>query len=169
MTFYFYNPNISPRNEYLKRYDELKRFAAKVGVPLIEEERNVKNWVSRVKAYRFKGERSPRCYECYAFRLERTCGYAYEQGFEAFTTVLSISPHKDASMINAIGKGLQKKSGMEFIEADFKKKDGYKKSLQLSKEYGFYRQDYCGCMYSRLERDKKSWWSQKLAVSSLTE
>lgn len=166
ITFYFFNPNISPRDEYTKRFNELNRFAQTAGAPLIEEARNVRDWVSRVKKYRFEGERSQRCYECYAFRLEGACNYAGEHGFDAFTTVLSISPHKDATKINAIGKDLEKASGVEFIKADFKKKDGFKKSLQLSKAYGFYRQEYCGCMYSRLERDKNSWWSAKLASSS---
>ena len=114
-----------------------------------------------VKAYRFSGEKSERCRICYEIRLRKSFEFAIANNIGIVTTTLSISPHKDAGVINAIGKKLCSEFGIEFFEADFKKNDGFKKSLQLSKAYGFYRQNYCGCIYSKLERDKSSLWYKK--------
>ena len=123
------------------------------------------NGSRRVKQYRFFGERSRRCWECYRMRLEESFKKAGELGIASVTTSLSISPHKDAAMINRIGKELEGQYGVRFIEGDFKKGDGYRKSAALSRIYGFYRQNYCGCIYSKLERDRDSAWSRKTVQS----
>ncbi len=159
---YFFNPNIAPRNEYSKRLDELKRFAELKDFPLIEGEYTFRSWVKKVRDYRFYGERSRRCWHCYRIRLEETFRKAVSLDIDTVATVLSISPHKDAEMINSIGAELSEKYGVAFLEADFKKNDGFKKSVELSKKYRFYRQEYCGCIYSSLERNRDSRWSRKV-------
>jgi len=161
ITSYYYNPNIHPLSEYNKRLEELKKFSDKMDFPLITGEYDSGQWMHRVRPLRFYGERSERCRECYEMRLDSTFVKARELGMDVVTTVLSISPHKDAKMINSIGSRLQEKYGIEFYQADFKKRDGYKKSVQLSREHGFYRQDYCGCSYSMIERNRESLWSMK--------
>lgn len=97
-----------------------------------------------------------RCYECYKLRMGKTAVLAKELGYDYFTTTLSISPYKNASYINEIGESLEKEIKIKYLYADFKKKNGYKRSLELSKKYNLYRQDYCGCIFSKIERRKKS-------------
>lgn len=156
ITSFFYNPNIAPAPEYLKRLAELKGFSRLKDFELVEGDYDLKAWTARVKPYRSLGERSQRCRECYRYRLEETFRLAARRGVGIVTTTLSVSPYKDASMINGIGKELEKQYQIEFLEADFKKQDGYRKSMELSRVYGFYRQNYCGCAYSRMEREKKA-------------
>jgi predicted adenine nucleotide alpha hydrolase (AANH) superfamily ATPase len=163
VTVFYYNPNIMPRHEYDRRLSELERFSSLKGFPLAVGEYNVREWVRRVRQYRFSGERSQRCWECYRMRLEESFKKAAALGLAAVTTSLSISPHKDAAMINRIGKELEGRHGIRFIEGDFKKGDGYRKSAALSRVLGFYRQNYCGCIYSKLERDRGSAWNGKAA------
>lgn len=158
---FFYNPNILPKDEYLKRKNELKKYTESLGCGLIEGRYNVRDWVTQVKQFRFQGERSNRCWTCYRIRLEETFLYASKNGFDLVTTVLSISPHKDARMINSIGRDLSEKYNIGFYEADFKKNNGFARSVELSKESGFYRQDYCGCIYSKMERAKDSSWYRR--------
>jgi predicted adenine nucleotide alpha hydrolase (AANH) superfamily ATPase len=153
---FFYNPNISPPREYEKRFHELQQFALKSGFPLVEGPRDSRNWTERVRNFRFEGERSVRCRECYRIRLEETFKEAVKRQIEIVTTVLSVSPHKDAVMINAIGRELSALYNISFLEADFKKKNGFKKSVEISKENGFYRQAYCGCVYSQHQRYNKT-------------
>lgn len=131
------------------------------GFELSIGEYDVTKWTSFVKQYRFDGERSERCWRCYEYRLENTFNFAKKNMIGIVGTALSISPHKDAGKINSIGKKLEHKYGIEFLEADFKKKDGYKKSVELSKKYDFYRQDFCGCIYSKMEREKRSLWHKE--------
>jgi predicted adenine nucleotide alpha hydrolase (AANH) superfamily ATPase len=166
VTVYFYNPNIAPRPEYDRRLAELERFAAAKNFPLVAGGYDAREWTLRVKQYRFLGERSPRCRECIRIRLEESFRKARELGIAAVTTSLSVSPHKDACMINGIGKELEAAWGVRFIEGDFKKADGYRKSVALSRVYGFYRQNYCGCVYSKLERAGDSAWTRAAAQSS---
>jgi len=156
VTSYFYNPNISPRDEYEKRLSELKRYAEEIGFQLIVGSYDIRDWTQRVKPFRFMGERSERCWNCYHFRLEKTFIHAVDEGYDIVATSLSISPHKDAYRINKSGNELEKKYGIPFLTADFKKKDGFKKSVELSKKHGFYRQNYCGCIYSKMERETAS-------------
>jgi len=154
VTVFYYNPNIAPHSEYDRRFAELERFADLKKFPLFVGSYDIGEWTERVKEYRFCGEKSQRCWGCYRMRLDESFKKAGELGIDAVTTSLSVSPHKDALMINRIGKELDKSNGIEFIAADFKKGGGYKKSVDLSRAYGFYRQEYCGCVYSRHERDK---------------
>ncbi len=145
---FYYNPNIAPLAEYKRRLDELRRFSLIKQFHLVEGSYDSRGWISAVKADRFLGERSPRCWACYRFRLAGTFRQAKEMDIDLVTTVLSVSPHKDASMINQIGRELSAQFGIEYLDADFKKKGGFLRSVELSREYGFYRQTYCGCVYS---------------------
>jgi predicted adenine nucleotide alpha hydrolase (AANH) superfamily ATPase len=161
ITPFFYNPNIAPLNEYRKRFEEIKNFCITKKVKLFEGEYDARKWTGLVKEHRFSGERSERCRVCYEIRLRKSFEFAFTNNINMVATTLSISPHKDAEMINSIGKKLGSEFNLEFLEADFKKNDGFKKSLELSRAHGFYRQNYCGCIYSKLERNKKSLWYSK--------
>ncbi len=124
------------------------------GMSLQRGEYDISRWTDLIKQFRFFGERSIRCWKCYEFRLEEAFKVAKRRNIDIVTTTLTISPHKDAEKINSIGRQLSQKYEIEFMEADFKKKDGFKKTSKLSSEYGFYKQDYCGCVYSKLEKKK---------------
>jgi len=156
-TIYYYNPNIHPENEYMRRINELKKFLTefkpKNKVNLIEENYNTLEYFNKIKGLENLGERSKRCYKCYEFRMEKAVEYAKENNYDYFTTTLSISPYKESNWINEIGSLLESKYKIKYLYSDFKKKNGYKRSLELSKEYGLYRQDYCGCIYSKQERE----------------
>ena len=106
-----------------------------------------------IKGLENEKEGGIRCFKCYRLRLEQTCKYALENNFDYFTTSLSISPYKNSSKLNEIGEELEQKYNINYLEADFKKKDGYKRSIELSKKYNLYRQDYCGCIYSKKSRE----------------
>ena len=150
---FFSNPNIQPEDEYRLRLDEARRVAGVLGVRLIEDVYDPARWTQVTYKFRHEPEKGRRCDVCYAFRLERTARIAAGLGFEGFTTIMSLSPWKKAPALNRIGKMLGRRHGVAFLEADFKKKDGFRKSVALSKDLHLYRQDYCGCLYSR--RDKK--------------
>lgn len=156
ITILYYNPNIDPKEEYQRRLEELKRFLKECSFAsevLLVETRYVKEeYQDAIKGLETLGERSRRCYACYELRMEEACKYALEHQFDYFTTTLSISPYKNSDWINEIGEKLEKKYSVSYLYADFKKKNGYKRSLELSKEYHLYRQDYCGCEYSKKER-----------------
>ena len=154
VTLYFYNPNIHPEEEYHRRLRELRRWAGKAGVALIVEEYEIDRWFEATKGMFEEPEGGARCEICIELRLARTAGKAAELGFEAFGTVLSVSPHKDAALINCIGEEQAGEQGVEFLPADWKKKDGFKITTQMGRKLGLYRQDYCGCMFSL--RDKKA-------------
>ncbi len=150
-----------PTDEYRKRYAELETYSRFKGFNLITEIPDVKNWVNEIKEFRYYGEYTERCWKCYEIRLESTFKKAVELKFDLVATTLSISPHKNAAKINEIGEKLSKKYSIEFYSADFKKNDGVRKSVEISKLNSFYRQNYCGCIYSKLEKDSKSPWSEK--------
>ena len=160
ITIYYYNPNIYPDNEYMRRLDELINFINEFNnqnnnkIKTIEEKYNSSEFYKAIKGTEHLGEKSKRCYNCYKLRMRRTADYAKNCGFDYFTTTLSISPHKNANWINEIGKVLEDNIGIKYLYADFKKKNGYKRSLEMSKEYNLYRQEYCGCVYSKEEREK---------------
>ena len=143
--------------EYTRRLKELKKFISKFNssVTVIEEKYDPNEFYKNIKGLEKLGERSERCYECYKLRLNNSAKYAKNNNFDYFTTTLSISPYKNAEWINKIGIELQKKYDVKYLVADFKKKNGYKRSLELSKEYKLYRQEYCGCVYSMQEREIK--------------
>ena len=145
---YWYNPNIHPYQEYKARRDTLMAYAPSVGVELIvQEDYGLRDFCRAVAE-----DIDHRCGHCYRLRLEQTARYAAAHGFEWFCTTLSISPMKDPIRINALGQELGEKYNVRFLPSEFRKKDGYKRSLQLSAEYGLYRQDYCGCVFSKQER-----------------
>ena len=149
VTAYFYDPNIHPEEEYRFRLKEMKRFSHEINLPFISAEYDVERWFDITKGHEMDQEKGERCSLCFDLRLDKTVRFAKENGFDFFATVLSISPHKDAKMINRVGQILSKKYGIKFLEANFKKREGFKKSVLLSKEYGLKRQDYCGCIYSQ--------------------
>jgi len=149
LTLYFYDPNIHPREEYEKRRDEMRAYAEKSSIDFVEGPYDVKRWFEMTAGHGDEKEGGGRCFVCYEMRLREAASFARYGGFDYFATVLSISPHKKAEKINEIGISLAKEYGIRFLEADFKKKDGFKKSIALTKEHGLYRQDYCGCLYSR--------------------
>jgi predicted adenine nucleotide alpha hydrolase (AANH) superfamily ATPase len=153
---YFYNPNIAPKSEYYKRLEEIERFCDSKAIRLYKGEYNSRDWTLAVKEYRHLGERSQRCWTCYEYRLKKTFEFALSNNIQTVATTLSISPHKNAERINQAGKELSSKYRVSFLEADFKKNDGFRKSLEISKEYGFYRQNYCGCVYSMIERKSRA-------------
>ena len=149
VTGFFSNSNIQPREEYDLRLDEARRVAAAAGVALIEDEYDPDGWIALTAKFKDEPEKGRRCDVCYAARLARTAARAAREGFDAFTTVMSLSPWKKAAVMNRIGRQFAARHGLAFLEADFKKKDGFKKSVDLSRAHGLYRQDYCGCVYSR--------------------
>lgn len=149
ITLFFYNPNIFPQEEYVKRLEETKRVAKKFGLKIVEGKNDHKKWLEMSKGHEADKERGERCVMCYRDRLEAVAKLAGEKYFKYFTTTLTISPHKDAKAVSMIGQEMQKKYGVEFLDRDFKKKDGFRLSTILSRELGLYRQDYCGCEFSR--------------------
>jgi len=154
-TAFFYNPNIHPQEEYVYRRQEMERVAVWLKVPLIEEPPDFDRWFKLTEAYKNEPEKGRRCDLCYAIRLERTAERAAEQKFPLFTTVMSLSPWKKSQVINALGEALGQKYRVDFLQADFKKKNGFLKSVALSRELGLYRQDYCGCQYSLEARQQR--------------
>jgi predicted adenine nucleotide alpha hydrolase (AANH) superfamily ATPase len=146
---YFCNPNIHPEEEYLLRLEETQKVAQTLGFVLIEDEYVPENWFALTEKFKDEPEKGRRCDVCYAMRLEHTAQRAAEDGFDVFTTVMSLSPWKKSKVMNRMGRMFAKRYGIDFLEADFKKKDGFKKSVDLSKEHQVYRQDYCGCVYSK--------------------
>lgn len=153
ITIYYYNPNISDQKEYNKRINELKRFISefntKYQVKLIEGKYEPEKYNEMAKGMEHLPEKGKRCYYCYEMRIKDTAKVAEELNFPYFTTTLSLSPHKNANWINEIGKKQEDNYKTTFLYSDFKKEEGYKRSIELSKEYDLYRQDYCGCIYSK--------------------
>ena len=157
VTILYYNPNIAPPEEYHRREAELERFVrdagyAARGITVVELPYDPQEFYTAVKGLENEPERGGRCTVCYRLRMRRAAQYAKEHGFDWFTTTLSISPHKDAARINQIGQELEAEFGIRHLPSDFKKQNGYLRSLQLSEEYGLYRQDYCGCEFSAKAR-----------------
>ena len=159
ITVFYYNPNISPEEEYRFRSSEQKRLIAempvKYPVTYIDEEYDSRQFFDAVKGLENEPEGGRRCEKCFELRLGRTIQLAKEMGFDYAATTLSISPLKNAQLLNEIGKRLSEKQGVNWLGSDFKKKGGYKRSTELSKEYGLYRQNYCGCVFSKRDADKK--------------
>ena len=151
---FFYNPNIHPEEEYLLRYHELEKVLAQYeDVSVVPAPYETRTYFDAVKGYEDAGEHSVRCEHCIEERMRKTAELARD--YDYFTTTLSISPHKDAALINRIGEALERETGARYLYADFKKKDGYKHSIEWSKALGLYRQDYCGCIFSRREREEQ--------------
>ncbi len=159
ITILYYNPNIYPSEEYERRKQELIDFLPQRKYPhpvhLVEDKYLPEEYEKAIFGLEDLGEKTRRCYECYMLRMRRACEYASQNHFDYFTTTLSISPYKVSSWINEIGKLLEKEYSVKYLYADFKKKGGYLRSLELSREYHLYRQDYCGCKFSMEERERK--------------
>lgn len=153
-TIFYTNDNIWPEEEFNHRLSEQKHIcqALNLGIDVICDTYNPTNYYNAVKGLENLGERSERCYQCYKFRMEKTAKKAKELGFDYFTTTISISPYKNSKWCNEIGYELESKYGVKYLYSDFKKEEGYKKSIELCKKYDIYRQDYCGCVYSYKER-----------------
>ena len=149
ITVYYYNPNIDTLEEYELRLAEQKRFCKEVGIEVIEDGHRPDDFLSKVKGLEKEREGGARCSVCFAVRLNQTAIKAKELGFELFGTTLTVSPHKNAEVINSIGKSIEEKQGVEFLEGNYKKQDGYKKSIEFSKQYNLYRQNYCGCIFAK--------------------
>jgi len=165
ITVYFYNPNIDEREEYDKRIRELERFREEASfardIKIVDGPYEPERFYEMARGRENLPERSERCYDCYQLRLRSSAEYAVEHDFDFFSTTLSISPYKSSRWINEIGMKIEKELSMEydrypvFLFSDFKKKNGYKRSIELSNEYSLYRQDYCGCVFSKRDRDRK--------------
>lgn len=153
----YYNPNIFPESEYLKRVEQVKKLLSemplKSSVRLVEGRYDPKEFFELSKGLETVPEGGERCLKCYRLRLEEAAREAKKGGFDYFTTTLSISPHKNADKLNEIGEELEGQYGVKYLYADFKKKNGYKRSIELSRVYGLYRQDYCGCVFSKRQRE----------------
>ena len=159
ITLFYYNPNISPESELKKRFDELERLIndmpLKNPVTLIAGKYDSDSFFDMAKGMEDMREGGERCFKCYELRMRETAKCARDAGFDYFTTTLSISPHKNAQKLNEIGKNLSKEFNINYLYSDFKKRGGYKRSCELSAIYGLYRQDYCGCVFSKAEAAKR--------------
>ena len=159
ITLYFYNPNISPESEYQFRVDEVKRLISQMSfsdhVGFVEGEYNTDEFYNITKGLEHEDEGGERCFKCYKLRLEKAAEYAQKNSFDYFTTTLSISPYKNAEKLNSIGADLADKYKIKYLFSDFKKKNGYKRSIELSEQYNLYRQNYCGCIFSKLAAEKR--------------
>ena len=157
ITVFYYNPNIYPPEEYHERAAEQKRFIeqfpAKHPVSYIEGEYDTKRFYEMARGLEKVPEGGERCFKCYELRMRESAILAKEGGFDYFTTTLSISPLKNAEKLNEIGEMLESEYGVKHLTSDFKKKNGYKRSTELSKEYELYRQNYCGCIFSKNARE----------------
>ena len=159
ITIFYYNPNIYPEQEYIRRVEEQKQLIQ--AMPLFSEVRfrqgdyQPQLYYQTIKGLEEEPEGGARCFLCYEIRLREAAQLAREGGYEYFTTTLSISPHKKSEKLNEIGNKLAMEYGVSYLPSDFKKKNGYKRSIELSREYDLYRQDYCGCVFSMREQSKQ--------------
>lgn len=153
ITILYYNPNISPYEEYIKRKNEqiklINTMNVKNCIDIIDCDYDNELYNYLIKGLESEPERGSRCNICYRMRMEKTAIVGKENNYDFFCTTLSVSPYKNSELINEIGKELEKKYNIKWLYSDFKKKDGYKQSIELSKKYNLYRQDYCGCVYSK--------------------
>lgn len=163
ITILYYNPNIYPEEEYYKRKEEENRFIAEFNsknkINFMDCDYDNNSFLEMARGLEHLKEGEKRCYLCYSLRMKKTAILAEENNFDYFTTTLSISPYKNSVWINEIGRNLEKEFNVNYLPNDFKKRNGYKRSIELSSIYNLYRQDYCGCVYSKVEREK-----QKLEV-----
>ena len=157
ITVFYYNPNIYPPEEYFFRESEQERFISEKfsegKIDIIKGEYSPDEFYECIKGLEKVKEGGERCFKCYALRLEKTAELAAENGFDYFTTTLSISPYKNSEKLNEISEMLSLKYNVKALPSDFKKKNGFKRSVELSDEYGMYRQNYCGCVFSKNERE----------------
>ncbi|WP_100065844.1 epoxyqueuosine reductase QueH [Miniphocaeibacter massiliensis] len=159
ITVFYYNPNIYPEEEYYIRLQEqrdvIDKIEARYPIKLIEGKYDLKIYYDAIKGYEKLGEGTERCFNCYEFRMREAAILCKKFNMDYFTTTLSISPYKNASKINEIGENIEKEFGVKHLPSDFKKKGGYQRSIQLSKDWNLYRQDYCGCIFSKREAENR--------------
>jgi hypothetical protein len=171
ITVFYYNPNIYPSEEYYRRVEEQQRLIAEMDfvhpVSFVEGDYDTDRFYEIAKGLEHLPEGGERCFRCYRLRLEQAAAVAKEGGFDYFTTTLSISPHKNAGKLNEIGEALSHQYGVRHLPADFKKKEGYKRSIVLSEEHDLYRQDYCGCVFSQQESRRRA--EERLSAPKPTE
>lgn len=148
LTIFYSNSNIFPIEEYQKRLQEQKRYAKIAQVSVIEGCYDEKAYLDFIAGLENEKEGGSRCARCFEFRLRQTAQLAKKLGFDVFTTTLSVSPHKNHVIINEIGQRIAEEEGVDYLPGNFKKEDGYKKSIEISKKYNLYRQNYCGCRFS---------------------
>ncbi len=153
ITILYYNPNIYPEEEYLKRKKEQIKLINEINninkLEIIDCDYDNDIYEQEIKGLENEQEGGSRCYKCFKLRLNKTAQIAKENNYDFFSTTLTISPYKNSKLINIIGKDLEKKYNITWLYSDHKKRDGYKKSIELSKKYNLYRQNYCGCIYSK--------------------
>jgi len=160
LTVFYYNPNITEEAEYIHRKEEELRFITEYskktgfGIAFIEGEYEVNSYYEACKGLESEPEGGKRCEKCFILRLEKTAALAKSLGFDAFDTTLTVSPYKNYNLISAIANELSRKYGVRYLSGNYKKKNGYLRSIELSKEYGLYRQHFCGCEFSRNEASK---------------
>lgn len=158
ITTFYYNPNIYPAEEYAHRVSELKRFVSefhtKNPVSFVEGTYEPERYYAAVKGLEKEPEGGARCYKCFELRLEEAAKFAKKINADYFTTTLTISPVKDAEVLNKLGEEIGAKYGIRHLPSNFKRKGGYQRSIELSHEYGLYRQNFCGCVYSKEERER---------------
>ena len=159
ITVFYYNPNIYPDEEYKKRVEEqkefIRKFPAKYEISFLEGAYDKEKFYAMAKGLEEVKEGGERCFLCYELRLREAAEFAKRLGMDYFTTTLSISPLKNAAKLNEIGGMLEQENGVSYLYSDFKKKGGYQRSVALSNEYGMYRQYYCGCVFSKNQRDRE--------------
>ncbi len=159
ITVFYYNPNISPREEYEERTAEVERFikefSAETPVRFVEGEYCPEKFYAAVSGHEQDREGGARCEICFRMRLEEAARLAAEGGYDWYTTTLTISPLKNADLLNALGNEMGRKYGVRFLSSDFKKKNGYRRSVELSRQYGLYRQNYCGCVFSKRDSERR--------------
>jgi len=153
ITLFYYNPNIYPEEEYLRRLKDIKKLSEISGIPLIIGKYESVKWFKAARHLAGEPEGGKRCRICFDMRLKETAVTAKDRCFDIFATTLSISPHKDSKTINELGLSISDKIGIDFYCANLKKKDGFKKTMKISRKYGFYHQNYCGCIYSIRKTD----------------
>ena len=158
ITIFYYNPNITDKAEYIKRVEEQKRLIKelpqKYPINFIEGNYDPKSFINISKGLENEPERGKRCYKCYELRLRETALIAKNKNYDYFATTLTLSPYKKSDLVNKIGDELQNEYSVNYLYSDFKKKNGYKRSIELSKIYNLYRQNYCGCIYSKINMKK---------------
>ncbi len=152
ITIYFYNPNMDTKEEYYKRLNEQIRLCQSLGIETLYESYDTQEFYDAVRGLEKEPEGGKRCEKCFYLRLKKTALKAKELGFDYFTTTLTVSPLKNSYLINTIGQTVESECHINFLPSDFKKKNGYKRSVELSAEYGLYRQNYCGCVFSKVNR-----------------
>ena len=155
VTVFYYNPNIHPEAEYTHRKAEQQRVCKSYGVEYIEGDYIPEDFFASVKGLEEEPEGGKRCRECFLLRMRRTAFLAKEKGFDLFDTTLSVSPHKNYDVISEVGRLLEEETGIAYLSGNYKKQNGYKRSVDLSRELELYRQNYCGCVFSDWTKEKK--------------